>query len=164
MAFACGCVPAPAAPSCPRAVARVAASSRSDRGRALPVLDRHHRLTSSSLFSSATRRGRRAGTRTVVLHLLIDPTDAVPPVEHAGPQAGFVVSKAVGNAVTRNRVKRRLRHLVRARLASLPRQSVLVVRALAPSAEASSARLGTDLEIALRRLGVQRSLPPASTT
>jgi len=131
------------------------------------VLDRSHRLTASALFSTATRRGRRAGTRTLVLHLLSnrDPADRRDPGgDAAEPLVGFVVSKAVGNAVTRNRVKRRLRHLVRARLASLPRQSVLVVRALAPSAEASSARLGTDLETALRRLGVQRSLPPASTT
>src|SRR3954447_24633736 len=107
MAFACGCVPAPAAPSCPRAVARVAASSRSDGRRALPVLDRRHRLTSSTVFTTATRRGRRAGTRTVVLHLLTDTADLGRPVGQCGPQAGFVVSKAVGNAVTRNTVKRR---------------------------------------------------------
>ena len=37
------------------------------------------------------------------------PTDG----RRARPRVGFVVSKAVGNAVTRNRVKRRLRHLAR---------------------------------------------------
>ena len=61
------------------------------------------------------------------------------------PRVGFVVSKAVGNAVVRNRVKRRLRHLVREQLASLPRSSVLVVRALPAAAAASSSELGADL-------------------
>ena len=48
-------------------------------------------------------------------------------------RVGFVVSKAVGNAVVRNRVKRRLRHLTREHLpalAGLPGSAVLVVRAL----------------------------------
>jgi ribonuclease P protein component len=74
-----------------------------------------------------------------------------------------VVSKAVGNAVARNRVKRRLRHLVRARLAALPRGSVLVVRALPPAAESSSARLAIDLETALHRLGAGATAVPASS-
>jgi ribonuclease P protein component len=65
---------------------------------------------------------------------------------------GFVVSKAVGNAVTRNRVKRRLRHLAREHVSSLPASAVLVVRALPAAAEASSAELGADLGRSLRRV------------
>jgi ribonuclease P protein component len=68
------------------------------------------------------------------------------------PQVGFVVSKAVGNAVTRNQVKRRLRHLARERLTSLPGFAVLVVRALPAAAEASSMELGADLDSALDRV------------
>jgi ribonuclease P protein component len=63
-------------------------------------------------------------------------------------QVGFVVSKAVGNAVVRNRVKRRLRHLTREHLpvlAGLPGSAVLVVRALPPSAIATGAELAADL-------------------
>jgi ribonuclease P protein component len=45
-------------------------------------------------------------------------------------RAGFVVSKAVGNAVRRNRVKRQLRHLVAARLNQTPFAVDVVVRAL----------------------------------
>ena len=67
----------------------------------------------------------------------------------APARAGFVVSKAVGNAVVRNTVRRRLRHLVRERLAELPAGSTLVVRALPAAAEASYARLGADLDAAL---------------
>ena len=60
-------------------------------------------------------------------------------------RVGFVVSKAVGNAVIRNRVKRRLRSLVREQLTLLSDAAALVVRALPPAADASSAELRSDL-------------------
>jgi ribonuclease P protein component len=65
---------------------------------------------------------------------------------------GFVVSRAVGDAVTRNRVKRRLRHLAREHSSSLPASGVLVVRALPRAAEASYAELGDDLARCLQRV------------
>ena len=65
----------------------------------------------------------------------------------ATAQVGFVVSKAVGNAVTRNRVKRRLRHLVAARLDAVPAYAQLVVRAL-PAAASQPERLASDLDSA----------------
>lgn len=70
-----------------------------------------------------------------------------------GPvRAGFVVSKAVGNAVKRNRVKRRLRHLVREQLELLPDSGILVVRALPSAAEATYAELASDLGHCLERV------------
>jgi ribonuclease P protein component len=89
----------------------------------------------------------------MVLHFLAatEETDQAVPA-----QVGFVVSKAVGGAVVRNQVKRRLRHLARERHASLPGSAVLVVRALPAAATASYAELGADLDRALRRL-VDRS-------
>jgi ribonuclease P protein component len=109
------------------------------------VLPTAHRLTEGETYARVTRRGRRAGTPTLVAHLLTEGEGEV--------RAGFVVSRAVGNAVVRTRVKRRLRHLVRDRLDSLPGGSLLVVRALPPSADASSRTLGADLDRALERLG-----------
>lgn len=111
------------------------------------MLNRAHRLRQRSEFTAAVRTGRRAGRRTVVVHLQR-------PHDGAGaaggePRAGFVVSRAVGGAVTRNTVRRRLRHLVRGHLADLPAGSVLVVRALPPAARASSAQLDADLTAAL---------------
>lgn len=117
------------------------------------MLDRSHRLTSSAGFAAAVRRGRRAGTRTLVLHL------GAGPAADPGPRVGFVVSKAVGNAVTRNRVKRRLRHLARERLTSLPGSGVLVVRALPAAADAPYDVLGADLDTAFQRL--ERPARPA---
>ncbi|MGY2876945.1 ribonuclease P protein component [Marmoricola sp. URHA0025 HA25] len=72
----------------------------------------------------------------------------------AAPPArvGFVVSRAVGGAVVRNRVKRRLRHLMRERVAAVPSGSLLVVRAQPAAAEASHRDLGDALDRCLRRV------------
>ncbi|MEV8606655.1 ribonuclease P protein component [Amycolatopsis sp. NPDC051373] len=112
------------------------------------------RLRRSEDFRVVLRRGSRAGRRRLVVHALTtDPSAAAPDAV----RAGFVVSKAVGNSVVRHRVTRQLRHLVSARLGTLPPGSSLVVRALPPAASASSAELGADLDAALRRLGLTSS-------
>jgi ribonuclease P protein component len=108
------------------------------------VLAAAQRLRRSSDFTAAFRGGRRAARGTVVVHLLTDE-----PAQASTARAGFVVSKAVGNAVVRNQVRRRLRHLARHRLAGLPAGSSLVVRALPAAASATSDRLGADLDAAL---------------
>jgi ribonuclease P protein component len=118
------------------------------------VLTRANRLTSSQEFAPAIRSGRRTGTRTLVLHLATGPQHAGRDGQ-AGARIGFVVSKAVGSAVVRNKVKRRLRHLARERLTSLPGSAVLVVRALPPAAQASYGELGDDLDRALDRLAAR---------
>ncbi|MFI5495455.1 ribonuclease P protein component [Actinoplanes sp. NPDC051859] len=102
------------------------------------------RLRRSSDFAAAVRGGRRSGRGTVVVHLLVDE-----PAQAFEARAGFVVSKAVGNAVVRNKVQRRLRHLVRPRLNDLPSGTTLVVRALPAAATASFETLGADLDAAL---------------
>ena len=62
----------------------------------------------------------------------------------AGPRIGFVVSGALGNAVNRNRVKRRLRHLAAAHVPDTPVEMDVVVRAL-PRAATVPAEVPTDL-------------------
>ena len=61
---------------------------------------------------------------------------------------GFVVSKKVGNAVERNRVKRRLRHL--SGQFDLSARRDVVVRAL-PDASSHPERVADDLASAWRR-------------
>ncbi|MGW3601764.1 MULTISPECIES: ribonuclease P protein component [unclassified Micromonospora] len=120
------------------------------------------RLRRSTDFAAAVRGGRRAGRGAVVVHLTVPATadlstpTSPEPARNTGAEqlsaptrAGFVVSKAVGNAVVRNRVRRRLRALVRERLAALPIGSTLVVRALPATAEASYPRLAADLDAAI---------------
>ena len=74
-----------------------------------------------------------------------------------GPVVGFVVPKAVGSAVVRNRTKRRLRALIRPLLISMAPSTRLVVRALPPAGAVSSSVLGSDLVRALRRVGALRT-------
>jgi len=71
---------------------------------------------------------------------------------------GFVVSRTVGPAVVRNRVLRRLRHLMAARLDRLPGGSRVVVRAFPLAAAASSTGLAQALD---RALGQVLSQPPS---
>ncbi|MEO3822927.1 ribonuclease P protein component [Actinomadura sp. B10D3] len=105
-------------------------------------------------FTLAVRRGRRAGRPTAVVHLL-RPDEA--PAAAEPPLVGFIVARTVGNAVVRNRVRRRLRHLMRPHLDRLPPGSLLVVRANPRAGEARPDELAADLESALDRL-----LRPAS--
>ncbi|PHQ50679.1 ribonuclease P protein component [Streptomyces cinnamoneus] len=127
------------------------------------MLPSESRLRRREDFATAVRRGRRAGRPLLVVHLRSGNTDPHTPGGNA-PQvrAGFVVSKAVGGAVVRNRVKRRLRHLVRDRLDQLPAGSLVVVRALPGAGEADHDQLARDLDTALQRLlgGAPRSNPP----
>lgn len=64
--------------------------------------------------------------------------------------AGFAVSKAVGGAVIRNRVKRRMRAIMADLLPTVPAGTGVVVRALPASADATFAQLRADLVSALR--------------
>ncbi|WP_434742226.1 ribonuclease P protein component [Micromonospora sp. SH-82] len=122
------------------------------------------RLRRSTDFAVAVRAGRRVGRGSLVVHLTLPTSTSPKPARESGTEelsaptrAGFVVSKAVGPAVVRNRVRRRLRHLVRDRLGELPTGSNLVVRALPSAAEASYSRLGADLDAALEAARTARA-------
>ncbi|WP_140458240.1 ribonuclease P protein component [Cellulomonas oligotrophica] len=108
------------------------------------MLPAAHRMRRSADFEQTVRRGARAGRDTLVVHLTTT-TDPGPPV------VGLVVSKAVGNAVVRNRVKRRLRALVRPRLDSLDAGTLVVVRAQSAASTATSDQLARDLDGGLGR-------------
>ncbi|MFI7586017.1 ribonuclease P protein component [Spongisporangium articulatum] len=110
------------------------------------MLPASHRMRSGSDFTTAVRGGRRAGRRTLVVHYRA-PEGAATPAE-APARVGFIVSKAVGGSVTRNRVKRRLRHLMQAELGRLAPGSLVVVRAN-PAGADDGARLASDLTGAL---------------
>jgi ribonuclease P protein component len=130
------------------------------------VLAAAQRLRRRVDFTETVRAGRRASRGSVVVHVAssvgsfegsvagsIEPARA----EQLPARAGFVVSRSVGGAVVRNQVKRRLRHLVRDRLAGLPVGARLVVRALPAAATRSYQDLGRDLETALAGALRQRS-------
>ena len=115
----------------------------------LPV---QHRLRTSAEFNAVTRglRGVRTGSRLIVVHANQTDPRAVRP-----PRVGFVVSKAVGGAVRRNLVKRRLRACMARLLGGLPPGVDIVVRAQPAAADVPSTVLRTDLE-RLMELVVER--------
>lgn len=123
------------------------------------MLPGENRLRRSEDFAWAIRRGRRAWRRHLVVHLsrgrpaVRGPADTNPRGAGQPPvRVGFVVSKAVGNAVVRHRVQRRLRHLMRDRLSLLPTGSLVVVRALPGAGDVPFGQLAQELDAALRRL------------
>ena len=79
-----------------------------------------------------------------------------PPVRPTGPRIAFVAPRTVGNAVVRNRTRRRLQaHLTDlVRCGALTDDVDLVLRLLPASAAADQPELGRQLRSALRRLGV----------
>lgn len=95
-------------------------------------------------------RGQRVGSRLLVVH-----THCPPDRRDAPTRVGFVVSKAVGGAVLRNRTKRRLRHLCAARLVAVGPGLDIVIRANPAAGEASSAELAAALDAAVRTLAAR---------
>jgi ribonuclease P protein component len=123
------------------------------------MLPRQARMTRPADFRRTVRRGRRAGRAALTGHLLLPdgPLSAddvgLDGVRSAEPaKVGFVVSRAVGTAVVRNRVKRRLRAVMREHLGMLPAGSLFVVRANPAAASARQVDLAADLDLVLERL------------
>ena len=107
-------------------------------------------MRSGEDYRVTVRRGAKAVRPTLVTHVML-PAGS----EARATTVGLVVSRSVGSSVDRNRVKRRLRHLMRTRLADVPAGSRIVIRALPSAKGASSAALGRDLDQALRRSGAR---------
>jgi ribonuclease P protein component len=110
-------------------------------------------MRSSEDFRRATRRGVRASSPSIVVY-------AGPAPSGDGVRVGIIVGRLVGNAVIRNRVKRRLRHLAAQHLASTPPDVDLVVRAL-PRAAVAGDELTADLDRAWARATTKLATQPA---
>lgn len=114
-------------------------------------MKRANRLSRSRDFDAVYRKGRSVSSRYLVLYWF--------PQEEAGdPRFGFSVPRAVGGAVERNRIKRRLRELWRERLERVQtgQDYVLIVRpGLAEAAEAQGIEwLGERVDEVLEQAGV----------
>lgn len=102
-------------------------------------------MTRSAEFGLTVKQGVRASQPDLVVHARHDADD--PP----GPRIGFVVSKAVGSAVDRHRVARRLRHVASRIIDDLGPADRLVIRALPGSCHARSDLLHRELTAGVRR-------------
>ena len=102
-------------------------------------MNRCQRLVRAADFERTMRSGRRTGS--AYLALFVSDNDL------GRPRVGLAVSRKLGNAVVRNRIKRRLREAVRPLLTpgQLGRDVVIVARTRAADAEFS--RLRQELEM-----------------
>ncbi|MGV9709862.1 ribonuclease P protein component [Gordonia sp. NPDC003424] len=111
-----------------------------------------HRISRGSDFNRTLKSGVRVSTRDLVIHALPNPDL----VTVGGPWLGLIVSKSVGNAVTRHRVARRLRAAFVSCIGEFPStQTLMVIRARPSAALTSSADLADQLSGAVRHRRVR---------
>jgi ribonuclease P protein component len=113
------------------------------------------RLKRRAEFLRIAAKGRKAATHGLVLQALLRD-------DHAPARIGFTVTKKIGNAVVRNRARRRLKEAARLELAQ---QSVEGVDLVLIGREGTIRRnfldLRDDFRRALRKTGVAREVPVA---
>jgi ribonuclease P protein component len=104
------------------------------------VLARANRVVRGDEFRIAVRRGRRVSGDAAVYHLMDRPEQPA--------RYGFIVTKAVGGAVERNRLRRRWRAIARELVDAGDRGRDVVLRARPGAAE----RTWTELRDEARRV------------
>jgi ribonuclease P protein component len=113
------------------------------------------RISARREFEQLTRHGRRARTTTLWCRYLDEP-GASP------PRVAFAIGRAVGPAVTRNRLRRRLRELVRRAVLSDPPLLTggrLLIGARPAAAELSFERLAREVDDLLRAVRASGPVP-----
>jgi ribonuclease P protein component len=110
------------------------------------VMDRRYRLSDNRQFQRVKREGRSWSHYLVVLCVLPNGLDR--------SRFGFSVSKRVGKAVVRNRVKRLLREAARARQARVTPGQDLVFVARGPMGEADHRDVDQAVELLLTEAGL----------
>ena len=133
---------------------RVARTTGSERFR------RESHVRSSQDFQRVRRRGKRQqGQWLIVMYARRPGEAATPDTPDAAclpTRVGFSVSKRVGSAVRRNRVKRRLREAVRRRLWNAQPGWDMIVIARPEAADADYAALASELQDLLTRARLLR--------
>jgi ribonuclease P protein component len=105
-----------------------------------PTMERRYRLKKNRAFQYVYRKGHSVACRNLVM--LLAPGREL--------KIGFSVSKKTGNAVTRNRIKRRLRECFRPYLGDV-KTGLYVIVARPSAAEAAFDDLKRDVRYLLKK-------------
>lgn len=108
------------------------------------MLARPNRLTRGAEYRTVVRRGAKCAAANTITYVVASG-------EQRSARFGFIVSKQVGTAVTRNRVRRRLKAVCADALPAVRPGADIVVRALAASATAEYATLRAEVTQCLAR-------------
>jgi ribonuclease P protein component len=107
---------------------------------------RHHRLRRRADFLRVQRHGLKRRTSHFVVQMLSR-------FDAGGPKLGITISRRIGNAVRRNRLKRRVRECFRVKLKPiLPPTAAVVVIGLAGAGELDFATIDQQLTTAVTAL------------
>jgi ribonuclease P protein component len=109
-------------------------------------LERRYRLRGRTRFLEIRQRGRRWVHPLLVVGVLSNHLDLT--------RFGFVVSRKLGKAVERNRIRRCLRELVRTRYRNIAPGWDVVLIARPPIRHASFEEIGEAVEDLLRKAGL----------
>jgi ribonuclease P protein component len=119
-------------------------------------MNRRHRLAHSEEFHRVRRQGRSWSHPLLVLLAVRNDLGCT--------RFGFLVSKRIGKAVVRNRVRRWLREAVRARLGRIAVGWDIVLIARKPIIQTDLWRIGEALDSLLQRAELSAGLPATPDT
>lgn len=110
------------------------------------MLREGNRIGRQEGFGRTLKEGGKSGNRILVVSVL--PAYRAPQIgQNSRSRAGVIVGKRqVPQATRRNRIKRRLRHLLMQRLDAFPGGTSVVVRALEGAVDMPSEELGVNLD------------------
>ena len=107
-------------------------------------------LKKNKEFSFVYHRGKSVSTKLIVLIYFSN--------KYGGIRSGFSISKKVGGAVVRNKVRRRMKEALRELLPELQGHASMVFVAKRPVSMATYAQIKKDMQYVLKKAGLLNTI------